>query len=93
MIQHDAKTVSRGAIIAIEYDHWPVFRRMTPSELVRLFKKLAGKVKLSAFKKHPRSPKKPQPKRISQKSKPHISTAKILEIRERIKSTPVKGMP
>jgi hypothetical protein len=65
-------------MIAIEHEHWPVFRRMTPSELVKLLKKLAGKVNLSAFKKHPRGPKKPQPKRTSKKNKPHVSTAKIL---------------
>jgi IS4 transposase len=72
-----------GMMIAIEYDHWPVFRRMPPSEFVKLLKKLAGKVKLSAFKKHPRGPKKPQTKRTSQKNKPHVSTAKILEQRKK----------
>jgi signal recognition particle subunit SEC65 len=70
-------------MIAIEYSHWSVFRQMTPSELAKVLKELAAKVKLSAFKKHPRGPKKPRPKRISQKNKPHISTVKILEQRKK----------
>jgi signal recognition particle subunit SEC65 len=70
-------------MIANEYSHWSVFRQMTPSELAKALKELAAKVKLSPFKKHPRGPKKPQPKRICQKNKPHVSTAKILEQRKK----------
>lgn len=82
-VANEISGVYPGMMIAIEYDHWLAFRRMTPIELVKLLKKLAGKVKLSAFKKHPRGPKKPQPKRTSQKNKPHVSTAKILEQRKK----------
>ena len=46
--------------------------------LAGVLKKLADKVKLSAFRKHPRGPKKPRPKRKSCKNKPHVSTIKIL---------------
>ena len=73
----------RGMMIAIDYDHWIVFQQMTPSKLVKVLKKLAANVKLSAFQKHPRGPKKRQPKRISSKNTPHVSTAKILAQRNK----------
>ena len=73
----------RGMMIAIEYDHWIVFQQMTPSRLIKVLKGLSEKVKLSAFRKHPRGPKKPQPKRKSSKSKPHVSTAKIIARRKK----------
>jgi len=68
----------RGMMIAIDYRHWVIFQQMTPIKLANVLKKLAAKVKLSAFRKHPRGPKKPQPKRKSCKNTPHVSTAKIL---------------
>jgi hypothetical protein len=56
---------------------------MNPSELAKVLKELAAKVKLSAVKKHPRGPKKPQPKRKNQNNSPHFSTAKLFEQRKR----------
>jgi len=68
----------RGMMIAIEDAHWVIFQHMTPIKLARVLKELAANVKLSVFRKHPRGPKKPQPKRKSCKNTPHVSTAKIL---------------
>lgn len=82
-VANEISVVYPGMMIAIEYSHWAVFRQMTPSELAKVLKELAAKVKLSAFKKHPRGPKKPQPKRKNLKYRPHVSTAKLLEQRKR----------
>lgn len=68
----------RGMMIAIDDAHWVIFQQMTPAKLAMVLKELAANVKLSAFRKHPRGPKKPQPKRKSCKNRPHVSTAKIL---------------
>lgn len=68
----------RGMMIAINDAHWVIFQQMTPAKLAMVLKELAANVKLSAFRKHPRGPKKPQPKRKSCKNTPHVSTAKIL---------------
>lgn len=73
----------RGMMIAIDYDHWIVFRQMTPTKLAKILKELAANVRLSAFKKHPRGPKKRQPKRKSCKNTPHVSTAKIIARRKK----------
>ena len=82
-VANEISGICPGMMIAIDYGHWSEFRQMTPSKLVKLLKDLAAKVKLSAFKKHSRGPKKPQPKRKSLKNKPHVSTAKLLEQRKR----------
>lgn len=68
----------RGMMIAIDDAHWVIFQQMTPLKLAKVLKELAANVKLSAFRKHPRGPKKPRPKRKSCKNTPHVSTAKIL---------------
>jgi hypothetical protein len=73
----------RGMMIAIEHDHWILFQQMPPSKFIKLLKMLAANVKLSAYKKHPRGPKKPQPKRIHSKNRPHVSTAKLIARRKK----------
>lgn len=55
-VANEISGIYPGMMITIEYDHWSVFRQMTPSAFVKLLKKLVGKVKLSAFKKHPQGP-------------------------------------
>jgi hypothetical protein len=60
-----------------------VFQQMETSELVTILKMLADKVNMSAFRKHPRGPKKPQPKRKSCKKSPHVSTARIIADRKK----------
>lgn len=82
-VADEIEYVYRGMMIVIGNDHWRVFRDMAPDKFTRLLKKLAGNVKLSAFQKHPRGPKKPQPKRLALKNKPHVSTAKILANRKK----------
>jgi hypothetical protein len=73
----------RGMMIAIDAEQWVIFRQLTPAQLVQLLKKLARKVKLSAFRKHPRGPKKPVAKRKSDPKKPHVSTAKLIASRKK----------
>ena len=39
---------------------------------------LARAVDLAKYRKHPRGPKKPKPKRTMHAGQPHVSTAKLL---------------
>jgi len=64
--------------MAIPAEEWHVFQSMTFTDLSLLLKHLAAQVKLRAFRRHPRGPKKAQPKRTHLKNKPHVSTSKIL---------------
>ena len=73
----------RGMMIAIAEEEWIVFRQYTQAELVKLLKQLATNVRLSAFRKHPRGPKKPAPKRISDPKHPHVSTARLIASRRK----------
>lgn len=73
----------RGMIIAIPDEEWIVFRKMKVPQLVNALKELSSNVKLSAFLKHPRGPKKPPPERTSSKTSPHVSTAKIIANRKK----------
>lgn len=82
-VANEIEGVYRGMMIVIGNDHWVAFRDMPSGDLVRLLKRLAKKVKLSRYQKHPRGPKKPQPKRIAMKNRPHVSTAKILAERKK----------
>jgi hypothetical protein len=75
----------RGMLIAIPAEHWQVFAGLTAAELAGLLRELAGKVRLAAFRRHRRGPKKPPVKRRYNKKHPHVSTAKLLEKRRRYK--------
>jgi hypothetical protein len=81
----------RGMMIAIDDAHWVIFRQMTPVKLASILKELAGNVKLSAFRKHPRGPKKQRPKRKSSKNALMYLRLKYFR-RETNESTTLKGL-
>jgi hypothetical protein len=68
-----------GMMIAIPAPHWQIFRDMTAEELAGCLKEIAAQMKLSRYQKHPRGPKKKQPKRKSYGKGGHVSTARVLE--------------
>ncbi|WP_335002196.1 transposase [Nostoc sp.] len=84
----EIKGTYRGMMIAIPPDEWCVFQNMTFTELSQTLKHLAGLVKLRTFRRHPRDPKKAQPKRTYLKNKPHVSTFKILNQKKLQNNTP-----
>lgn len=71
----------RGMMIAIPADHWLVFAGLTAEQLAEVLRALAGQVRLAAFRRHRRGPKKPPVKRRYSKKHPHVSTAQLLENR------------
>ena len=73
----------RGMMIALPAEQWEVFRALSMSQMATILKELAGRVRLAAFRKHPRGPKKASPKRRSDPKHPHISTARILAQRKK----------
>jgi hypothetical protein len=73
----------RGMMIAIPPEEWAIFRDMTRSKFVKTMVSLAKNVNLRQFQKHPRGPKKKQPKRKFDPIHPHVSTAKLLAGRKR----------
>ncbi len=82
-VADEISATRRGMMIAIPDENWTVFQQMETSAMVAVLKMLARNVYLPAFRKHPRGPKKPQPKRISCKNTPHVSTARIIADRKK----------
>ena len=74
----------RGMMIAIPAQHWRVFGGMSAAELARVLKELARKVRLEAFQKHARGPKKRAEKKRRIGKSTHVATARLLEKRKRI---------
>ena len=81
-IANQISGVYLGMMIVIDNSHWSVFQHMTSSDLSELLMGLSTKIDLATLKKHRRGPKKPQPKRVSHKNTPHVSTSKILAQRK-----------
>jgi len=70
-------------MIAIPEDEWVVFHDLTPVELAGVLVQLAAAVRLPKYQKHPRGPKKPQPKKQSGAKIKHVATARILAQRQK----------
>jgi IS4 transposase len=71
----------RGMMIAIPEDEWAVFHGLTAAAFGKILLDLTAGVRLSAYRKLVRGPKRPQPKRESGAKIKHVSTAKLLEKR------------
>lgn len=87
-IAHEIAETHKGMMIAIPEPEWRVFVTMTTAELVATLLQLAQHVRLRAFRKHPRGPKKPPVKRQFNPQQPHVSTAKLLQQRKVKSVTP-----
>jgi hypothetical protein len=78
----------RGMMIAIPEEYWQVFATMSAAVFAATLLQLAHKVRLRTFRKHPRGPKKPSPKRHSSAQQPHVSTARLLSQQRAQSGTP-----
>jgi hypothetical protein len=73
----------RGLTIAVDDTTWTCrFAEATPKQMARFLIRAAQRIRLSAFKKHPRGPKKPPPRKTSGKKQKHVSIARILAKRK-----------
>jgi hypothetical protein len=87
-VANDIAQTYHGMMIAIPEDEWRVFSRMRPAEMVATLRELAQKVRLTAYRKSPRGPKKPRPKHEGTTKASHVSTAKLLRERKVNAATP-----
>jgi IS4 transposase len=67
-----------GMMVAIPACEWKIFDALTPAEMAQVLKTLASNLNLRRYKKHPRGPKKPPPKKTKYKNGGHVSTAKLI---------------
>jgi len=71
--------VTSGMEMALEPDVWHRYAAMTSEDFARGMMRWATHVDLSKYKRHPRGPKKPVPKRTKHAKKTHVSTARLLD--------------
>jgi hypothetical protein len=72
---------TRGMLVAIPEDEWTVSHGLAASVMGAVSCDPARRVRPSHYRKQPRGPKKPKPKKASGYEKKHLSTAKVLKDR------------
>ncbi len=72
-------------IFAAPQDWTDKFGQASPRTIASALRSAAQQVDMHRLKKATRGPKKPPPKRISHKRKPHVSTYRVLQTRKQIK--------
>ena len=74
----EIKQVYEGMMIALPPARWKVFRGITVPTFAKVLKKIAVHVDLAMYRKSPRGPKKPPPKKGRYRNGGHVSTHKLL---------------
>lgn len=87
-IANEISTTYKGMMIAIPEPEWDIFYAMNMADLAAILLDLARRVRLQAFRKSSRTPKKPRPKGKKVSRKGHVSTAKLLMNRKANSATP-----
>lgn len=68
----------QGMEVVFDAQDWEPFRAMSAKALGKFLLTCAAQVELSKYRRHPRGPKKPVPKRTRFVDKMHVSTARLL---------------
>lgn len=71
-----------GMEITIDDTYWKRCAQLSLAEFISWVKSIAKAAKVRRYRKHPRGPKHPPPKRSSGKKRSHVSTHRILESRK-----------
>ena len=77
-LANEARVMSEGLDVATDPQDWLPFQTMSAESLAKELVEFARNVRLPAFKRHKRGPKKPVPKRTKHTDTPHVSTARLL---------------
>jgi len=72
-------------IVADPEDWMNEFAHATPRAIASELKIVAKQVNVHRLRKSTRGPKKPPPKRVKNKRKPHVSTYRVLQTRKQVK--------
>lgn len=82
-LAEEVSATYQGMMIALPPPEWEAFQHLPVDRMATWLIELAQHVRLAAFRKHQRGPKKPQPKRQHNPKQPHVSTAKLIAERRR----------
>jgi hypothetical protein len=78
----EIKQVHDGMMIALPADQWGVFANMETRTFAKIMKAIAAQLDLERYRKSPRGPKKPPPKKTRYRNGGHVSTHKLLKDRK-----------
>ena len=81
-LTEDVARTTGGMLIAIPQRHWSAFKRMSAPALAQTLIELATRLEKHKYLKHKRGPKKKPPKKIIPKNQKHVSTARLLAMRQ-----------
>jgi IS4 transposase len=79
--------VTEAVTTVLDPEDWAVFQTLGVAAMAAWLLELAGHVNLRKYRKHPRGPKKPPPKRQHDPQGPHVSVARILTERKAQRKT------
>ena len=74
----EVKQVHEGMMIAVPATCWDEIARLKTRAFAKTLKKIAAHVDLDQYRKSPRGPKKPPPKKSRYRNGGHVSTHKLL---------------
>ena len=77
-LAEEVGTTYRGMLIAIPPSQWHCFQTFSVAQVATVLRELAGALRLEAFRKTRRGPKKPSEKKPYNAHRPHVSTARLL---------------
>jgi hypothetical protein len=77
-LANEVRATHGGMDVAVDEEAWAPFQTMSAADLAARLKEYASHVKLDAFKRSRRGPKKPRTARTKHTDTPHVSTARLL---------------
>jgi hypothetical protein len=77
-VANEVRVTHGGMDVAVDEESWVPFQSMSASDLAARLKEYATNVKLDAFKRSKRGPKRAATPRTKHTDKPHVSTARLL---------------
>jgi hypothetical protein len=81
-LAEDIAATYRGMMRLLPPQRWQRCQKMTAGALARWLEELARQVPLEQYRRHPRGPKKPQPK-LRRKNAGHVATSRLLKSAQR----------
>lgn len=77
-VANEVRAMLPGLQLVLDPEDWDIYAKMSPQQFADQMLSWASHVRLPKYKRHPRGPKKPVPKRTRYAKKTHVSTARLL---------------
>jgi IS4 transposase len=82
LLAQELRKTYDGMMVQIPPKHWRICRTLSLPQFAKLLKQLAERLVIDRYRKHPRGPKQPPPRKKRYRNGHHVSTATILALRK-----------